>query len=123
MWFVLDGRSGFILQVEQWGLPGDVVRAADFDSDGRADKVVWRPGMGIWFVHRSGGVDLAVQWGLTGDVPVPGTYSGSAVDYAVYRPANATLYVLSQSGAVYSKATGMLATDQVLGVKPYSAVQ
>ena len=39
-----------------------------------------------------------VQWGLNGDVPVPGDYDGDGVtDLAVFRPANGVWYILTSS--------------------------
>lgn len=64
----------------------------DFDADGADDITVYRqepgPFTGFWFVLASGtGQTLSFQWGLGGDIPVPGQYSdNSHADIAVYRP-------------------------------------
>ena len=53
---------------------------------------MWRPADGRWFIRKSSTDFLAsatFQWGLNGDVPVPGDYDGDGrADLAVYRPAN-----------------------------------
>jgi CubicO group peptidase (beta-lactamase class C family) len=84
-------------RVVQWGAPGDLPVPADFDGDGRADFVVWRPSNGIWWVMGSvTGAMSAEQWGQQDDVPVPGDYDhDGAMDYAVWRPSNGTWYVKS----------------------------
>ena len=65
--------------------------AGDFDDDGRADPAVFRPSEGRWYVLPSGqnynhGASFSHQWGLPGDVPVPGDFDGDKkTDLAVYR--------------------------------------
>lgn len=88
----------------------------DYDGDGFSDLVVWRPSDGMWYVIPSSGADLRAispsagweflggntyrkQWGLPGDVPVQGAFSGNQIagnklaEFAVYRPSNSTWYV------------------------------
>jgi len=61
---------------------------------------VWRPSNGLWFVlnNYNLGAPTVLQWGLTGDIPVPGDYDGDGkIDFAVWRPSNGTWYVLPSS--------------------------
>jgi hypothetical protein len=54
--------------------------SADFDGDGKDEKIVWRPSQGNWYVRFSGSDDAMVyQWGLPGDIPLVGDYDGVAV--------------------------------------------
>jgi subtilisin-like proprotein convertase family protein len=75
------------LNINHGAIP-DVVN--DFDGNGLSDLTVFRPGNGQWFVN--GGI--TPQFGLAGDVPVPGDYNGDGlVDVAVYRPSSGQWFV------------------------------
>jgi len=86
-----------------YGVPTRVVRGAisqDFDGDGSADQVLYRPSSGFWFVRKkAGGADLAVDFGDTDDMPAPGDYDGDKkTDYAVYRPSTGFWFVKKSTG-------------------------
>jgi hypothetical protein len=54
----------------------------DFDGDGSADRGVYRPEVGGWYVDGQAAAFL----GLPGDVPVPGDFDGDGVtERAVFR--------------------------------------
>jgi hypothetical protein len=121
-WFIYTGGAPAVVP---FGLTGDVPTAerprlptapnSDFDGDGRSDISVFRPSTGQWFVKFSStnyGTFVSPQFGLNGDIRVPGDYDGDhRTDLAVYRPSNGTWYAFSSSnGAVFVMQFG-LSTD------------
>ena len=72
----------------------------DFLGNGRKDSAVWYSTftgneVGIWQIRDAvtGQIQM-FQWGLPGDIPVPGDYTGSGrLDLAVWRPSNQTWYI------------------------------
>jgi hypothetical protein len=80
---------------------------ADFDGDGKSDLSVFRGSEGNWYVNRSTSGFWAMNWGLSGDVLVPGDYDGDGkADTAIFRAsANAgdpDFYVLNSNGFTVS---------------------
>jgi hypothetical protein len=99
-WWTLSDTHTGSPSIHQWGLPGDVPVAADYDGDGQTDFAVWRPVSGTWYVIPSTNLNapLAQQWGLPGDFPVPGDYDGDGrTDFAVWRPSEGTWYIIPSS--------------------------
>jgi len=70
-----------------WGEPNDTAVAADFNDDGQADFGVYHEANGmITLSYNANGEEFQKQFGLEGDVPVPGEYDGDKViDLAVWR--------------------------------------
>jgi hypothetical protein len=92
---ILSTAASFQLRV----LPAAPKRSLnDADGDGKADLALFRPSSGTWFLRNSAGgyaTSTVRQWGLTGDVPVPGDYDGDGrMDLAVYRPSTGGWHVL-----------------------------
>jgi hypothetical protein len=105
-WSVYGSKTGNQIVNQQWGLPGDIPVAADYDGDGITDLAVWRPSSGFWFIIYSSTCPNGnfassscqtgqFQWGLPGDIPIPGNYDGGrATNPAVWRPSNGFWFVL-----------------------------
>jgi len=80
---------------------------ADFDGDGKTDVSVFRPSTGVWYLDRSTAGFAAINWGVSGDVLVPGDFDGDGkADTAIFRadanPANSDYYILKSNGFVFS---------------------
>jgi hypothetical protein len=72
--------------IDFWGLDTDKLVSADYDGDGKDDLAVFRPSDGVWYVRKSSGGNLIVQFGLSTDIPIPADYDGDGnADIAVYR--------------------------------------
>ena len=73
----------------------------DFNGDGLADVSVYRPTTGEWFyapMLDSNAAYQSKQFGLAGDLPLPGDYNGDRItDFAVFRPSSNFWYI-SYSG-------------------------
>ncbi len=90
----------------------------DFDGDGHPDFAVWSLSTATWFVVPSSAPTAPIiqQWGLPGDVPVPGAYTGGATtDFAVWRPSNGTWYVKAVDGSSSTMQWGLPGDIPVLG--------
>ena len=71
--------------------------------------IIWQPSSSTWTRLPSNGVQDRQTLGQPGDIPAPGDYDGDGtVDFAVYRPSNATFYVIPSSNpsAVYTQQWG-----------------
>ncbi len=89
-----------------FGTQGDIPMSGDWDGDGIADLAVYRSATAAngqsYFIYRASSVPNAgftiIPWGTFGDKPVIGDYDGDGkLDAAVFRPANATWYIVRSS--------------------------
>ncbi|MEQ8849012.1 hypothetical protein [Botrimarina sp.] len=95
----------------------------DFDGDRRDDIAIWRPSLGLWAIRTSvfSGQVVFRQWGLPGDVPMPGDYTGDGVsDLVVWRPAEGNWYLCSSESA-FSCDTGTVTQFGLPGDRPMRA--
>ena len=82
-----------------WGHSDELPVPEDYDGDRATDVAVFEPNSGMWSIlFSSGGFNRAKallqdagygevrQWGLAGDVPLPGDYDGDGrADFALWR--------------------------------------
>ncbi len=71
-WYILQSTNGQVVG-HQWGAGGDIAVQNDYDGDGKCDIAVWRNADGNWLIRQSasGNSLRQVQWGVSGDIPVP----------------------------------------------------
>lgn len=64
-----------------------------------ADLAVWRPGTGVWWVLGGpGSQQISAEWGMNGDVPVPGDFDGDGkTDFAIFRPSTGAWWIVRSS--------------------------
>jgi hypothetical protein len=69
-WWIMRSSDGG-LTYKVFGGPSWMPVPADYDGDGKADIAVYDSN-GLWSILRSSdGAQIAVGWGLAGDIPVP----------------------------------------------------
>ncbi len=85
-WWVLrcDGKGSirYTATANEFPVP------ADYDGDGREDRITWNAQTGVWHIRRSStGKKSTVQFGLPGDIPLARDFFGDGkADLAVFRP-------------------------------------
>ena len=57
-----------------FGAAGDTVAPGDYDGDGKFDATVFRPSSSTWFIGRTTAGTQIVQFGATGDRPIPNAF-------------------------------------------------
>jgi hypothetical protein len=67
---MLPGGSTGSYTRTQWGLSTDFPVPLDYDSDGKMDIAVWRPGNGTWYIQPGAAPNSCtdIQWGSASDI-------------------------------------------------------
>jgi hypothetical protein len=88
---------------------------SDFDGDRETDLSVFRPSEGRFYILQSStGTPSILNFGLSGDIPVPGDYDGDGkTDFAVWRPSTGTWFIIQSSNG-----TPMIVNWGLPGDKP-----
>jgi hypothetical protein len=65
-----------------------------------ADIAVWRPSSGEWWVMgQAGSQQTTQQYGVSGDIPVPGDFDGDGkTDFSIFRPSTSNWYFIYSAG-------------------------
>ncbi len=125
-WYIADSNFNFGFSTfNVWGTAGDIPVPADYDGNGKADIVVFRPSNGIWYGLQSiaqnapATVQFGAAWGQTGDIPQPADYDGDLIaDYAVFRPSTNVWYIRN-SATNTATITPFGATGDIPATAPY----
>ena len=73
--WLIRQSSNLQTQTITWEQATDKAVQNDYDGDGKLDVAVWRESNGTWYIRNTSTGGLRqVQWGMTGDIPVPAFY-------------------------------------------------
>ena len=105
------GEARLISLTPNTGLRGLVVEKFnmvknDFDGDGIADRSVYYPATGQWYVYGTATGFYTDQFGYPGTIPVPGDYDGDGTtDYGIFDNTTGTWQLFRSSLGYYSYMT------------------
>lgn len=71
-WYVRWSSTNYTTAgVASWGVGTDIPVPSDYNGDSRTDLAVFRPGNGTRYIMYTSGGTASVNWGSSGDVPMP----------------------------------------------------
>jgi N-acetylneuraminic acid mutarotase len=106
----LTGSTWTLVTTSDGAVPPSSVPVSDFDGDGRADLVVFRPSSGQWHLRTSSSgysfnTASSYTFGTSTDRPVAGDYDGDGqTDLAVWRPSTGE-WLIRRSSAGYASSS------------------
>ena len=105
----------------QWGISGDIPVGGDYDGETirfsfyrkSTELTIFRPSTGTWWIYnRLTNTASAIQWGISGDKPVPADYDYDGItDIAIYRPSTGTWWIRRSSDGASSAIRWGIASD------------
>ena len=84
-----------------FGISGDIPRPGDWNADGRTEIGVFRPSTHLFYLDYNGNgvwngaaVDRSYNFGITGDIPIPGDWNADGrTEIGVFRPSTHLFYL------------------------------
>lgn len=75
-WIIRNSATPATPVTIPWEQSTDKAVQNDYDGDGKVDIAVWRDSNGNWYIRQSASNNSLrqVQWGTSGDIPVPAFY-------------------------------------------------
>jgi hypothetical protein len=72
-WFIVRSEDSSFYGFP-FGASTDTPAPGDYDGDGKFDATVFRPSSATWFIARTTAGTQIVQFGATGDQPIPNAF-------------------------------------------------